>query len=94
MSQTATIENDIARTYALLGGAATIQTPVRDSLEAHDLIMVGLPTAALLYLTAQVSFLANVGILDKTIGISVRTLQRLKKEPEGKILSVEQSNRT
>jgi len=94
MDQVATAENDITRTYALLGGKETIQTPVRNSLEAHDLLMVGLPTSALLYLTAQVSFLANAGILDKTIGISVRTLQRRKKEPKDNILSVEQSNRT
>lgn len=94
MTQFATIESDISRTYALLGGTETIQKPVRNSLEAHDLLMVGLPTSALLYLTDKVSFLANAGILDKTIGISVRTLQRRKKEPKANILSVEQSNRT
>lgn len=94
MAQVATIENDISRTYALLGGQETIPKPVQSSLEAHDLLMVGLPTSALLYLTAHVSFLANAGILDKTIGISVRTLQRRKKEPKDTILSVEQSNRT
>lgn len=94
MAQVATIENDISRTYALLGGQETIPKPVQSSLEAHDLLMVGLPTSALLYLIAHVSFLANAGILDKTIGISVRTLQRRKKEPKDTILSVEQSNRT
>ncbi len=94
MAQVTTIENDITRTYALLGGQETIKKPVQNSLDAHDLLMVGLPTSALLYLTAQVSFLANVGTLDKTIGLSVRTLQRRKKEPQDNILSVEQSNRT
>lgn len=94
MADLATIENDITRTYALLGGKETIKKPVQNSLDAHDLLMVGLPTSALLYLTAQVSFLTNVGTLDKTIGISVRTLQRRKKEPKDSMLSVEQSNRT
>ncbi|MCY4260569.1 MAG: DUF2384 domain-containing protein [Rhodobacteraceae bacterium] len=94
MTQAATIENDIARTYALLGGEETIKRPVRNNLEVHDLLMVGLPISALLYLMPRVSFLTNADILNKVIGISVRTLQRRKKEPEDNILSVEQSNRT
>jgi putative toxin-antitoxin system antitoxin component (TIGR02293 family) len=94
MAQTASAEHDIARTYALLGGKDTIRKPVRNSLEAHDVLMLGLPSSALLYLTSQVAFLTADAILDKAIGISVRTLQRRKKDAPETVLSIEQSNRT
>lgn len=94
MAAPVSAEYDIERTYALLGGKATIQKPVRNSLEAHDLLVVGLPSSALLHLTSHVTFLATENILDKAIGISVRTLQRRKKDAQETVLSVEQSNRT
>lgn len=94
MAQTASVEHDIIRTYALLGGRDTIRKPVRDSMEAHDVLMSGLPSAALLHLTSQVAFLAADAALEKAIGISVRTLQRRKKDAPDAVLSVEQSNRT
>lgn len=93
MAEPALVENEIARTYALLGGKDTIRKPVRNSMEAHDLLVDGLPSAALLHLTREITFL-NVGsALDKAIGISVRTLQRRKKDAKSSMLSVEQSNR-
>lgn len=91
--QTAKIEQDIARTFDLLGGEQTIQKPVRNSMEAHDLLMVGLPASALFFLTTQVLSLATTDVLDKAIGISVRTLQRRKNQAADTPLSVEQSNR-
>ena len=94
MAQTAPVKHDIARTYALLGGEGTIRPPVRTSMEAHDLLMAGLPSQALLHLAKEVAFL-NVEVnLDKAIGISVRTLQRRKSDGAASTLSVEQSNRT
>jgi putative toxin-antitoxin system antitoxin component (TIGR02293 family) len=94
MAQTVSADHDIARTYALLGGTDTIRKPVRNSLEAHDVLMLGLPSAALLHLTSQVAFLATDAALEKAIGISVRTLQRRKKDAPDAVLSVDQSNRT
>lgn len=93
MAQTASAEHDIARTYTLLGGRDTIRKPVRNNLEAHDVLMLGLPSAALLHLTSQVAFLATDAVLEKAIGISVRTLQRRKKDAPDAVLSVDQSNR-
>lgn len=94
MRDAASVEHDIARTYALLGGAGTIGAPVRTNLEAHDLLMVGLPSQAPLYLAKEVAFL-NVGVnLEKAIGISVSTLQRRKNDGDASTLSLEQSNRT
>lgn len=94
MAQIAPTEHDIARTYALLGGKSTIRKPVRNSLEAHDMLMGGLPSLALLHLTREVRFLAAESVLDKAIGISLRTLQRRRKDGGETVLSVEQSNRT
>lgn len=94
MAQVASAEHDIARTYALLGGRATIRKPVRNNLEAHDILVLGLPSAALLHLTSQVALFTADAFLEKAIGISVRTLQRRKKDAPDAVLSVDQSNRT
>lgn len=94
MAEAMPVEHDIARTYALLGGRDTIRKPVRTSLEAHDMLMRGLPSSALLHLTREISLLATENVLDKAIGISVRTLQRRKKDAPEAVLSVDQSNRT
>lgn len=94
MTDAAPIEHDIERTYALLGGEATIHKPVRNSIEAHELLLMGLPSAALLHLTKEAGTLAAGTILDKAIGISLRTLQRRKKDVLPKVLNPEQSNRT
>ena len=85
---------DPSRTIALLGGQFMIHTPVTSRLQAHDLISVGLPPAALMHLTNAVGFLGSVGNLEKAVGISVRTLQRRKRDADDAVLSVEQSNRT
>lgn len=94
MANAAPTQHDIARTYALLGGLDTIRTPVRTSMEAHDMLMGGLPSQALLHLTKEVAFLNTEINLDKAIGISVRTLQRRRNDGAASVLSVEQSNRT
>lgn len=94
MTAIASTNYDIERTYSLLGGRSTIGQPVRTNLEAHDMLMSGLPSSALLHLTSHVAFLGADSVLDKAIGISVRTLQRRKKDARETMLSAEQSNRT
>ena len=59
MAEPMPVEHDIARTYALLGGRDTIRKPVRTSLEAHDMLMRGLPSSALLHLTRGITSLAT-----------------------------------
>jgi putative toxin-antitoxin system antitoxin component (TIGR02293 family) len=95
MAHALQIDHDIARTIKLLGGKAAIGKQIKNNLEAHDLLMVGLPASALMHLTKEVGFLASSqGILEKAVGISVRTLQRRKKDTKSTLLNVEQSNRT
>jgi putative toxin-antitoxin system antitoxin component (TIGR02293 family) len=86
--------NDTARTYALLGGPAISKRTVQTSLDAHDMIIQGLPSAALFHLVDAVHALSSEDMLTKAIGISLRTLQRKKKtDPNQGRLSPEQSGR-
>ena len=85
---------EVARTFALLGGPENVHTQVITGLQVHDLISIGLPPASLMHLTKEVAFLANPEFLEKAVGISLRTLQRRKKDADDAVLSVEQSNRT
>lgn len=94
MANVGLVDQDISRTFALLGGSATIGEPAETALAAHDLLLRGLPAATLLYLTSRVAFLNDDKGLDKAVGISVRTLQRRKNDAPDTVLSVEQSNRT
>lgn len=87
------IENEVSRAYHLLGGKKTIKRSVDNALDAHDLLIKGLPTSTLLHLVNEVWLLSSEDALEKAIGISLRTLQRRKKDNVSKALSIEQSNR-
>jgi putative toxin-antitoxin system antitoxin component (TIGR02293 family) len=78
----------------LLGGRRVLREPVQTALEAHDAILSGLPSAALLQLIDNADVLSRGDALEKAIGISLRTLQRRKKDAADSQLSVEQSSRT
>jgi putative toxin-antitoxin system antitoxin component (TIGR02293 family) len=88
------VENSVARAYDLLGGLETIKAPIRNSLDAHDVLMRGLPSGTLMHLVRAVTILGDEKALIAAIGISPRTLQRRKSEKQPKLLSVDQSNRT
>ncbi|HTW33656.1 MAG TPA: antitoxin Xre/MbcA/ParS toxin-binding domain-containing protein [Rhizomicrobium sp.] len=86
---------EIHRTVKLLGGKKTLRRTIRSRLEAHDLIERGLPAPALRHLVTSVGILnvSHHGLLEKAIGISLRTYQRRQDKPD-KPLSPEQSGRT
>jgi len=94
VSDAAIFESDVARTIDLLGGEETIHSPIRNTLDAHDALARGLPSATLLHLVESVGFLGRDDALMKAIGVSVRTLQRRKSDKKARFLSLEQSNRT
>lgn len=94
MTAHAALGHDIARTYALLGGQDTILRPIQSTLDAHDVLQTGLPSQALLHLVSEVALLETDNVLEKAIGISVRTLQRRRKDVGDSLLNVDQSNRT
>lgn len=86
-------ENDATKAYHLLGGDRIMKRTVRNALDAHDLIVEGLPSKSLLHLVEGVRFLSAGDALNKAIGISIRTLQRRKSDAPDKALSTEQSSR-
>lgn len=87
-------EDAAARAYRLLGGRKVLRRPVQNALEAHDLILDGLPSDALLRLIEGAQVLSRGDALEKAIGMSIRTFQRRKKDAPGSQLSAEQSSRT
>lgn len=86
-------ENEAIRAFRLLGGRKIMKRTVRDSLDAHDVIVKGLPAKSLLHLVEGVRVLSTGDVLNKAIGISIRTLQRRKADTKQKVLSTEQSSR-
>ena len=70
-----------------------MKRPVCTALDAHDLIVEGIPSKSLLHLVEGVRFLSAGDALNKAIGISIRTLQRRKSDAPDKALSTEQSSR-
>ncbi|MCC0011550.1 MAG: DUF2384 domain-containing protein [Hyphomicrobiaceae bacterium] len=86
-------ENEATRAYRLLGGRKIMKQIVHDSLDAHDVIVEGLPAQSLLHLVEGVRVLSTGDVLNKAIGISIRTLQRRKSDAKQKVLSIEQSSR-
>lgn len=86
-------ENEAIRAYRLLGGRKIMKQTVRDSLDAHDVIVKGIPAKSLLHLVEGVRVLSTGDVLNKAIGISIRTLQRRKADTKQKVLSTEQSSR-
>ncbi|MHA7775027.1 type II RES/Xre toxin-antitoxin system antitoxin [Roseibium sp. M-1] len=86
-------ENEVTRAFRLLGGRKIMKRAVNDSLDAHDVIVQGIPAKSLLHLVEGVRVLSTGDVLNKAIGISLRTLQRRKSDAKQKVLSTEQSSR-
>lgn len=85
---------DAGSAFRLLGGGKLFKNAVRNSLDAHDVIMAGISSRALAHLVENVGILSSGDTLAKAIGISLRTLQRKSKTVEGDdLLSTEQSSR-
>ena len=75
----------VLRAGQRLGGKSTFKTPLRSRLDAHKSVLI--------QLSRDVPLLRDTVAFEKAMGISLRTLQRRKKEASPKRLSVEQSGR-
>lgn len=84
--------SETQETAALLGGQKVFRSPITGPFAVHDQLSAGLPTEALTQLILRVSLLKRPRMLEKALGISVRTVQRRKGQPS-KHLSREQSGR-
>lgn len=82
----------LERVATLLGGRKVLRAAVKSPLDAHEMILRGMPSPALTYLLDQLVFLQMTKSLEKAVGMSLRTFQR-RKEAGSKPLSQEQSGR-
>jgi putative toxin-antitoxin system antitoxin component (TIGR02293 family) len=76
----------------LLGGRTVLGAMIESDLEAHELLHRGLPRGAL---TSLIEKLHDIPVIEvsEALGVSVRTFQRHKSEPDA-LLDVQQSGRT
>lgn len=80
------------RVSRLMGGKPVLKHAIGSSLDAHEVLLEGLPGLALHHLMDSLIVLDTAQSLENAIGLSLRTFQRSKETPT-KHLSVEQSGR-
>lgn len=85
-------EPHFQRVASLLGGRRVLHRQPSSRLEVHELILHGLPAAALRHLVEGIEFLRQPASMEKALGISLRTFQRHRDAPT-RPLSQEQSGR-
>ncbi|GGF16368.1 antitoxin [Aliidongia dinghuensis] len=83
---------ELQQVVNLLGGNRVLRQAPANTIDAHQLLLAGLPETALRHLVDKLLVLAKTESLEKAVGMSLRTFQRLKDTP-AKHLSVEQSGR-
>ncbi|HME21763.1 MAG TPA: antitoxin Xre/MbcA/ParS toxin-binding domain-containing protein [Acetobacteraceae bacterium] len=83
---------ELHRLAALLGGPGVLRHALNNRLDAHELLLEGLPGRALRHLIDSLSVLQKTASIEKAVGMSLRTFQRRKGAP-AKRLSQEQSGR-
>ena len=93
MSSSALAGDEIDRVMVLLGGKSTFGRIPHDAMGIHAAISTGFPGDALTRLVANVPVTLDAGILDKAVGVSLRTLQRRKNDAANSKLSAAQSAR-
>ncbi|MEI2298760.1 DUF2384 domain-containing protein [Ensifer sp. MJa1] len=83
---------ELQKIVALLGGSRILTRRLTNALDAHELLLHGLPASALDHLVGNLVFIRKNESLEKAVGMSLRTWQRRKDTPS-KPLSLEQSGR-
>lgn len=82
----------LERVATLLGGRKILRTTLKSPLDAHEMILRGIPARALTHLVDQLVVLQPTKSLERAVGMSLRTFQR-RKEAGAKPLNQEQSGR-
>lgn len=83
---------ELQKVAALLGGTRILSRRLTSALDAHELLLHGLPASAVDHLVGSLVFIGKTESLEKAVGMSLRTWQRRKDAPS-KPLSQEQSGR-
>ncbi|ARO34360.1 hypothetical protein NXC14_PC00828 (plasmid) [Rhizobium sp. NXC14] len=92
-SSSAAVGGELQKIEALLGGSRILSRRLTNALDAHELLLHGLPASALDHLVGTLVVIGKNESLEKAVGMSLRTWQRRKDTPS-KPLSQEQSGRT
>jgi putative toxin-antitoxin system antitoxin component (TIGR02293 family) len=92
-SSSANAGGELQKIAALLGGSHVLARRLTNALDAHELLLQGLPASALDHLVGNLVFIGKNESLEKAVGMSLRTWQR-RKDALSKPLSQEQSGRT
>lgn len=87
-----TTGGELQKIEALLGGSRVLARHLTNALDAHELLLGGLPALALDHLVGNLVVIGKTESLEKAMGMSLRTWQRRKDTPS-KPLSLEQSGR-
>lgn len=86
-------EKSVEGAANLLGGPATFKAGLTSRLDAHEQILSGFPSSALVSLSDKVLIIRKADNFEKALGLSLRTFQRRKKDVTAKRLSPDQSGR-
>lgn len=86
-------KEQLGRVAELLGGRQTLRKPPEHALEAHELLLRGLPTRALTHLVQNLVVLRWDPAFERAVGMSQRTYQR-HISTAAKSLNPEQTART
>lgn len=84
---------DFDKLVKLFGGPNVLGHPVSGPIEAHEMILQGIPSHALEKLAAHLIVIGTGDAFEKAFGMSERTFQRYKSD-RSRTLSAEQSSRT
>ena len=82
----------IHRATELLGGKDVFPHSLDDALDVHEMLQRGLSSTALTHLIDNLSVIPQTAVLEKVVGMSLRTFQRRKDSPS-KPLNQTQSGR-
>jgi putative toxin-antitoxin system antitoxin component (TIGR02293 family) len=85
------VMGELRETLDLLGGPRILGSAILSELDAHELLHKGLPRAALRTLVDRIHLITADEAFE-ALGVSLRTLQRHKSEPDA-LLDVQQSGR-
>jgi len=75
------------------GGRKALDFKAAGPFEAHDLLLRGIPRKAMLHLIETSTHMKSSKSMNLALGVSTRTMQRIKAKPEQSLLNYEQSSR-
>jgi putative toxin-antitoxin system antitoxin component (TIGR02293 family) len=78
---------EIRRVAELFGGPKVLRHTLRNALDVHDALAEGLPGEAVTHLMRHVQNILGVrdDVLEAAIGMSARTVQRLRRAPRKRL---------